>query len=73
MTNIKQNYMSIPIPSSFFSHSTDRSPEMTKEDAERLNDKLDRIERKLDLIFGDSVLVKGQWFSLSNIRTKEGT
>ena len=51
-------------PSSFFNVRSFDDDALTKDDIERLESKMDEILKRLDLIFGDHVLVNGRLVSL---------
>lgn len=48
----------------------DNSP-LTKEDGEKILEAIASLERKLELIFGDAVIIKGSIVSLGDILGKE--
>jgi len=41
---------------------------LTKEDGKEILESIYRLERKLDLIFGDAVIIKGRIVSLGDLR-----
>ncbi len=53
-------------PVSVFANARDRS--MSEETGKKILDKLDSLERRLDLMFGDSVLIAGRWVSIQSFK-----
>ena len=73
MPNSKDNEFPSDLHASFFHGSFDlvKEPEeFSNETAEKVLAAVERLERKIDLIFGDNVILDGRFVSLGRLNIK---